>query len=159
MTAVYPTHDIGHPWPFRLGPYDEAMTGEHPLLLFDGECSLCSSAVQFVLKHERDSELRFAPLQGEVGRSTLSAHGLDPETLDTLVVVAEGRALVRSDAAFELVRHLGPWRVLRALRIVPRGLRDWVYDFVAKRRYRWFGKRDACWMPQPEHRGRFLDVG
>ena len=135
------------------------MTGEQPLLLFDGECSLCSSAVQFVLKHERDQELRFAPLQSEVGQAALADHGLDPEVLDTLVVVADGRALVRSDAAFELARHLGPWRALRVLRFVPRGLRDWVYGFIAKRRYKWFGKRDACWMPRPEHQDRFLDIG
>jgi predicted DCC family thiol-disulfide oxidoreductase YuxK len=84
-----------------------------PLLLFDGECSLCSSAVQFVLRHERDQELQFAPLQSAVAQRLLSEHGLDPAALDTLVVLADGRALVRSDAALELARHMGPWRLLR----------------------------------------------
>lgn len=130
-----------------------------PLLLFDGECSLCSSAVQFVLRHERDAELRFAPLQSAVGQERLRAHGLADAELDSLVVIVDGRALVRSNAALELARHLGPWRMLRVLRFVPRRLRDWVYDWIARNRYRWFGKRDACWMPQPEQRGRFLDVG
>ena len=130
-----------------------------PLLLFDGECSLCSSAVQFVLRHERDQELQFAPLQSAVAQRLLSEHGLDPAALDTLVVLADGRALVRSDAALELARNMGPWRLLRGLRVVPRFVRDAVYNWIARHRYRWFGKLEACWMPRPKDRERFVDLG
>ena len=135
-----------------------ALMSPRPLLLFDGECSLCSSAVQFVLQHERDAELQFAPLQGAVAQRLLAEHGLDPAALDTLVVIAEGRALVRSDAALELARHMGPWRMLRGLRIVPRSVRDAVYNWIARHRYRWFGKLETCWMPRPQDRERFVDL-
>lgn len=131
---------------------------ESPVLLFDGDCSLCSRAVQFVLEHERDDALRFAPLGGAFALAAFAQHGLDRATLDSLVVVRGAAVFVKSDAALEVARHLGPWRALRALRIVPRPLRDALYDWVARNRYRWFGKRDACFMPQPQHAGRFLDV-
>ena len=130
------------------------------LLLYDGVCALCNSSVRFILRHERPHTLRFAPLQGESAHAILLRH---PELAgtDSLVWVEEAhgdeRALVKSDAVLRVTSYLGgPWRLLLGLAIVPRPVRDFFYDFVARHRYRWFGKHDACPIPPPEVRSRFL---
>jgi predicted DCC family thiol-disulfide oxidoreductase YuxK len=129
----------------------------HPVVLFDGVCNLCHRAVQFLLEYDRDARLRFASLQSEVGRTLLAKHGLDADALDTMVLVDAGGAHLRSDAALRIVRFLGPpWSWLRALAALPRPLRDAGYDFIARNRYRWFGKKDACPLPRAEWTARFL---
>jgi len=121
---------------------------ERPLLLFDGVCNLCHGAVRFVLAHERDASIRFASLQSEAGRAVLRGCGVDPDALDSVVFVERGEASMRSDAVLRLSRHLErPWSWLRAFRLVPRPIRDAAYDFIASRRYRWFGRQDACSVP------------
>jgi predicted DCC family thiol-disulfide oxidoreductase YuxK len=140
------------------------VTPEPPILLFDGVCNLCSKAVHFVLEHEADPSVRFASLQSDFGKALLAKHGLshvvaeaDPESL---VFVEEGRAYERSTGALRLAGHLrAPWRWGRVLLLVPRFLRDLVYRFIAKHRYRWFGKSDSCLVPTKELRARFLDQG
>jgi len=133
------------------------MTDAHPVLLFDGVCNLCHGTVRFVLDHDRDARFRFAPLQSEVGRALLARFALDPDALDTIVLIDEARAYRRSDAALRVARRLGaPWSWLVPLAAIPRPLRDAVYDFIARRRYRWFGKKDACPLPRPEWSDRFL---
>lgn len=135
------------------------MTNTDPILLFDGVCNLCNSSVQFVIRNDRRGRVRFAALQSEVGRQLLERHRIDPAKTDSLVLVTEDHAYVRSDAALRLARYLdGPYRHLTILRVVPRWLRDGVYRWVARNRYRWFGKQDHCMMPTPELRARFLDV-
>ncbi len=136
---------------------DDPQRADGPILLFDGECNLCNGFVQFVLKHERSARVRFASLQSDAGRSFAAAHGVDTNALDTLVLIDEGRAFVRSDGALRLTRYLArPWSAAAALRIVPRQLRDGVYRFVANHRHQWFGKPDECFVPSPELRQRFL---
>jgi predicted DCC family thiol-disulfide oxidoreductase YuxK len=135
-----------------------AERNEHPVLLFDGTCALCNGTVQFVLDHERDQALRFAPLQSETASRLLAPHGLavaaEPETI---VLVEAGRAYTHSAAALRVAAHLRwPWRLAGALVIVPRVLRDLAYRFVARNRYRWFGREEVCRLPSPEHRVRFL---
>lgn len=134
-------------------------TASQPVLLFDGTCALCNGTVQFVLDHERDAALRFAPLQSAVAARLLAPHGLavaaEPETL---VVVEGGRAYTHSSAALRVAAHLRwPWRLAGALVVVPRWLRDAAYRFVARHRYRWFGREEVCRLPAPEHRARFLE--
>lgn len=132
-----------------------------PILLFDGVCTLCDGAVQFVLRRDRTARLRVAPLQSDAARPFLARAGLDARYLDSLVFVdAAGRVHVGSDAALGVGRLLGaPWRGLAvAGEIVPRVLRDAVYRFVARHRYRVFGQKDACRIPTPEERARFLDT-
>ena len=130
-----------------------------PLLLFDGVCNLCDRSVQFVLKHEAAESIQFASLQSEVGRAALAEHGLDVETIDSVVFIEGGHAYVQSDAALAVAARLdAPWRWLARSRAVPRSVRDRVYDWIARHRYRWFGTRDACRLPTPETRARFLDA-
>lgn len=128
------------------------------IVLFDGECAFCAASVQFVLRRDPGGLFRFAPLQSALGRDLCARHGVDPEALDTFVLVTRDGAFVRSDAALAVARELGaPWRVLAALgRLVPRPLRDWAYGVVARNRYRWFGRRDACLVPPDDARSRFL---
>jgi predicted DCC family thiol-disulfide oxidoreductase YuxK len=138
-------------------PQPRADLAAHPVLLFDGVCNLCHGTVRFVLDRDRAARFRFAPLQSGVGRALLADFALDPDDLDTVVLIDAAGAHTRSEAALRTVRALGaPWSWLWPLAAIPRPLRDTAYDFVARHRYRWFGKKDACPLPRPEWRDRFL---
>lgn len=129
----------------------------HPIVLFDGVCNLCSGSVQFILKRDPKGTFRFASLQSDAGRRLMLEHGLDPDALSSVVVIEDGRAYQESSAALRIARHLpGAWKLLRVFTVVPRSLRDAVYRWIARNRYRWFGKTEACWLPTPELRARFL---
>ncbi len=129
-------------------------------MLYDGECALCHRTVRFLLRYDPDARLRFAALQSSVGRALLARHHLSADSLDTLVLIEDGRAWLRSDAALGATRHLvWPWRALAWLRWTPRVVRDRVYDLVARSRYERFGRVAACPLPSPAHRARFLDAG
>jgi predicted DCC family thiol-disulfide oxidoreductase YuxK len=133
------------------------MEDAHPVLLFDGVCNLCHGAVRFVLDRDRAARFRFAPLQSEAGRALLTHFALDPNAIDAVVLIDAAGAHTRSDAALRVARILGaPWSWLGPLAAIPRPLRDAVYDFIARHRYRWFGRKDACPLPRPEWRERFL---
>ena len=134
------------------------------LVFYDGLCGLCDGFVQFLLKRDGHARLAFATLQGEVARSTLLPRGHDPADLDTVFVVADWktpneRVLSRSRAVLHAASQLGgPWRVLAAIgALAPTVVADAVYGFVARRRYRVFGRYDTCPLPRPEWRDRFLD--
>lgn len=138
---------------FNLNP-----TLKFPVLLFDGVCNLCNTSVQWVLQRDRKGQFRFAALQSDTGRELLARHGLDPAAFDSVVLVDAHRVYLRSDAALEVARKIGlPWSLLTVFFIVPRFIRNAVYNFIARNRYRWFGKREACLFMLPEWRGRFLD--
>ena len=127
------------------------------VVVFDGVCNLCAHSVAFILAHERDHAIRFATWQSDSGRVLLHGFGFDPGDLMTFVFIKGGTVHVRSDAALEVAHHLRlPWRMLRVLRIVPRRLRDSIYNLIARNRYRWFGKRASCLAPTPQLRSRFL---
>jgi predicted DCC family thiol-disulfide oxidoreductase YuxK len=128
-----------------------------PVAFFDGVCNLCNRSVDFLLRHDRRGLLRFAPLQGTTFAEVARDH---PELAgtDSFVLAQGGRVHVRSSAALRAAVALGgAWRACGVLLAVPRPLRDVVYDFVARRRYRWFGRRESCRLPTPELRARFLD--
>jgi len=130
---------------------------EPSIVLFDGVCNFCSGAVRFLIRRDRAGRLRFAPLQSETGAGLQRRFALDPTDLDTMILVEGGRAHRKSGAALRVLRHLsGAWPLLSLLLLVPRPIRDWAYDRFAQRRYRWFGRRDACFVPTPELRDRFL---
>jgi predicted DCC family thiol-disulfide oxidoreductase YuxK len=130
---------------------------DHPVLLFDGVCDLCNGVVRFLIERDEAATLRFAPLQSDVARELLAGRDPDPDDLETVVLVEDGRCFTKSGAALRVARHLGlPYRLLSSLRFVPRGLRDRVYDVVANRRYDWFGRRDRCMAPTPDVTERFL---
>ena len=135
-----------------------------PVLFYDGDCGVCTRSVRVVLQHDGTKTLRFASLRGELGAALQRRH---PELigLDSMVWVDEQitgnreRLLVRSDAALEVARYLGGWwRPLGVLRLVPRRLRDWLYDWFARNRHRFGGGPEACTVPGPEERARFLDL-
>jgi predicted DCC family thiol-disulfide oxidoreductase YuxK len=141
------------------------MSTAGPILFYDGVCGLCNTLVQFLLKHDKRRQLRFASLQSDFAEKVLRRHGFDPKDLDTLHVVEnyeqpDERMLQRSDAVLRAARELGGhWSVLAAVaKIVPRPLRDIAYRFVAQNRYRVFGKYETCMLPDPDQRSRFLDV-
>jgi predicted DCC family thiol-disulfide oxidoreductase YuxK len=140
------------------------------LLLFDGACNFCNGAVLFVIDRDPGERFVFAPLQSELGRETLRAHGLGamleaPESASarpalagnsSMVLIERGRVYLRSNAALRVALRLRwPWPLLYAARLVPRIVRDWAYDAFAARRY-WFGQRDSCRVPTPELRRRFI---
>lgn len=130
----------------------------YPVVLYDGICTVCDASVQFILAHDRSQTVRFASLQSAVGQDLARAHGVDPELLDTLVWIEDGRSRVRSDAVLGIAAHLGrPWSWARGLAVVPRPLRDAAYGLFARNRTRWFGRRNACRIPTPDVRARFLD--
>jgi len=128
------------------------------VLLFDGVCHLCHRSVKFVLRHERAPVLLFAALQSDTGRALLRDLELPPGFLDSMVLFEDGRVFTRSEAALRVARHLrAPWSWGRMFFLLPRVLRDPLYDAIARRRYRWFGRDDdACLVPDTRMRDRFL---
>ncbi|MEL6429425.1 MAG: DCC1-like thiol-disulfide oxidoreductase family protein [Planctomycetota bacterium] len=144
--------------PGALGASPDPDVGGGPVLFYDGECGLCARSVRFVLDHERDDTLRFAPLQSELGRAVAARAGLDPDTPSTLVLLgADGEIAKKSTAALRLARHLRmPWRLVRVGLVVPPFLRNAVYDFIAKRRMKWFGGAESCALPTRAELARML---
>jgi predicted DCC family thiol-disulfide oxidoreductase YuxK len=127
------------------------------IVIFDGVCNLCARSVQFILRHESAPRFLFSPLQSAAGAHLLSSHGFSAIAVGSFVLISEGKVYTRSAAAIRIARHFkGPWQLLRALWLVPKPLRDWLYDFVARRRYAWFGKADTCMVPTAELKARFI---
>ena len=136
----------------------------NPIVLYDGICGLCNRMTQFLLKRDQHDRLRFASLQSEFAAAILKRHGRDAQDLDTVYVVqhygeANERLLARSDAILSLAQELGGiYSVGGWLKVLPRFLRDSIYNLVARNRYRMFGKYESCMMPEPRYRRKFLDV-
>ncbi len=129
-----------------------------PVLVFDGVCLLCSAWVAFVLRHDRSGRIRFAAMQSSAGQSLLQAHGLDADDPLSFLFVSEGKGHTQSDAILRLVGSFGgAWRLVAMLRVLPAVLCDALYRLIARNRYRWFGRRDHCLMPDQAVRARFLD--
>lgn len=130
---------------------------DHPIIVFDAECVLCSANAQFVLRHDRTGYFRLAAMQGEIGTSLYRRFGMDPSDPVSMLVVEGDRMRRDSDAVLTITAGLGwPWRLLGVLRVVPAALRDPVYRWIARNRYRLFGKRESCWVAPPEYRDRLL---
>ncbi len=128
-----------------------------PIILFDAECVLCSANAQFVLDHDKAGRFRLASMQGDVGQALYRRHGMDPNDPSTMIIVEGDRLRRDSDAVLSIYERIGfPWKLMGVFRLVPRSLRDLVYRTVARNRYRLFGKRETCWVPAPEYRGRIL---
>jgi predicted DCC family thiol-disulfide oxidoreductase YuxK len=128
-----------------------------PILLFDGVCNLCNGFVGFVLTRERGSELRFCAMQSPRGQELLRRFGLPLAEFESVALIEDGAAHLKSEAFLRVLRHLRfPWPWLGWARIVPRPVRDWLYDGIARNRYRLFGRRAACMVPPPRSAGRFL---
>lgn len=132
--------------------------GQGPVILFDGVCNLCTASVQFVIARDRRRRFRFASLQSPVAEALLGPELEREDRLGSMLLVAGGQVYRRSSAALRIARQLdGLWPLMAAFLIVPRPLRDFVYDWIGSRRYRFFGKRETCWIPDPVLAERFLD--
>lgn len=133
------------------------MRDDHPIIVFDAECVLCSANAQFVLRHDCQGHFRLASMQGARGAALYRRFGIDPADPETLIVVSGDEALRDSAAIFAIWSGLGwPWRALTVFRVVPPMLRDPVYRFIARNRYRLFGKRETCWVPDAEQSDHVL---
>jgi predicted DCC family thiol-disulfide oxidoreductase YuxK len=130
---------------------------EHPVILFDGVCNFCDSAVNFVLKQDKKGIFRFAPLQSEAGQKLLQQFNLSTKDFDSFVLIDKGKVYKKSSASLQVMNKLPwYWKEVQIFRIIPAIFRDAIYDFIAKNRYKWFGKKDQCMVPTPEIRSRFL---
>ena len=131
-----------------------------PIVLFDGVCGLCNGAARFIVRRDPKGRFRFAHLQSPAAQALLAYRGYDGEPLQSLVLIESDGILSRSDAALVIARGLdGAWPALGVLRLVPRPLRDAVYGIVARKRYDWFGRTDACQIPPPGLASRFVPDG
>lgn len=129
-----------------------------PIVLFDGVCHLCAWSVLFIIKRDPKAVFRFASLQSDTGQSLLARYQLPTDSMDSFVLIENGKAYTESTAALRVCRHLkGGWKLFYAAIILPAKLRNPLYQMIARNRYRWFGKADACMMPTPELRSRLLD--
>ena len=127
------------------------------VVLFDGVCKLCNGWARFLIRHDRQRRVRLAAVQSPEGQALLAWAGLPLDQFDTLAVIRDRHYWVRSDAVLEIIAQLPrAWRPLLLLRGIPRVLRDWAYDRIARNRYRLFGKYDTCLLPDPDHEQRFL---
>lgn len=128
------------------------------IVLYDGVCNLCNESVKFIIQRDRSAKFKFAPMQEPAGIALLKQHGLEDIDLSTFVLIRFGKVYLRSSAWMQIVRDLdGAWPVLSVGSIVPRFIRDGVYDFIGSNRYRWFGKQAMCLIPTADNKKRFLD--
>lgn len=128
------------------------------LILFDGICNLCNGSVQFIIKHDEQALFSFASLQSDFGKQQLASHGLLPEQLDSIVYIHGKQRYIKSTAALKIAKCLdGPVKFLYALIIIPAPIRDIVYNWIARNRYKWFGKLQHCVLPTPDTKKRFVD--
>ena len=127
------------------------------IVLFDGVCNFCNASVNFVIERDKAGYFKFAPLQSEIGEELIAKHGIDTAETDSVIVVENDRAYTHSSAALRIAKRLdGLWSWNYGFIVVPKPIRDFFYRLFAKHRYRLFGRQDACMMPTPEIRARFL---
>jgi len=139
-------------------PGQEHVLQCQPIVLFDGECSLCNASVNFIIARDGRKRFRFAAIQSAIGHRLLEQHGLPDSEQSTVVLIEGQRAFTRSTAALRIVRWLRwPWPFLFALVVIPRLVRDPLYALIARNRHRWFGRSASCRVPNPELRERFLE--
>jgi len=129
------------------------------IILFDGVCNLCNSAVQFVIKHDKKDVFRFVALQSELGKEILSHIGIDVKNIDSIVLYEPGVAYYyKSDAALQIAKSLNGLLSLGILfKIIPTGIRNQLYDYIASNRYKWYGKKESCMIPTPDLKIKFLE--
>ena len=128
------------------------------VVLFDGVCTLCNRTVDFIVRHDRAGRFRYGSLQSSTGRTLVEKFNLPADSLESIVLIDQGRVYTKSEAALFIARNLdNPWRFLALLQVVPRSVRNRVYDWVARHRYGWFGKQDTCRIPTDAEKQLFLE--
>ena len=127
------------------------------VILFDGVCNLCSGSVQFILKRDKEKTFLFASLQSGYGQNLLKQFNLPADTFNSFILFDNGKIFTRSTAAVKMFSQLKGWKWVQLFWIFPKFIRDAVYNLIARNRYKWFGKKEECWMPTPDLKARFLD--
>ncbi|MFT4612307.1 MAG: putative DCC family thiol-disulfide oxidoreductase YuxK [Glaciecola sp.] len=129
------------------------------LILFDGVCNLCSSTIQYVIKHDKKNLFMFAPLESTIGQNIIKAYNIDTEKTDSILLYSNENGLsAKSTAAMRIAKGLSfPRNLISIFFIIPTFIRNWVYDYIAKNRYKWYGKKEACMIPTPELKSKFLE--
>lgn len=131
---------------------------EKPVILFDGVCNFCNYWINFALKRNRNKQLRFSPLQGESAKRLLPKYQLNPTSLSSVIFIDKGKAYTQSSAALRICKYLnGGWKLFYGLIIIPKFIRDFFYNIIARNRYKWFGKKETCMVPTPDLKERFLE--
>ena len=130
---------------------------DQSLILFDGVCNLCTGSVQFVLKRDKAKKFTFASLQSTTGQKLLSQFNLPNNTFNSFILYQGGKIYTRSTAALKMFQQLKGWKWVKVFWIVPKFIRDAVYNLIARNRYKWFGQKSECWLPTPELKERFLE--
>jgi predicted DCC family thiol-disulfide oxidoreductase YuxK len=128
------------------------------IILFDGVCNLCNGAVQFIIKHDKKDNFRFVALQSDLGIEICNYIGVDPTKIDSIILYHPGIAyFYKSSAVLEIAKDLsGLYNLLSVLKILPEKLRNYIYDYIAKNRYKWYGRKESCMIPTPELKTKFL---
>ena len=130
---------------------------EKALILFDGVCNLCNSTVQFIIKRDKKNLFQFAALQSEIGQKKLANYNLHQKKIDSIVLIINGKAYIYSAAALRIFWNLGNfWILIKIFWLIPFFIRDWIYKLIAYFRYRFFGKKTECMLPNPEWKNKFL---
>jgi len=132
------------------------MANDKPVILFDGVCNLCNKSVQFVLKRDSGNKFLFASLQSEYGLAILERYNLSAKDFKTFILYQNENLYFRSDGVLKVLVQLKGYQWTKFFYVIPKFIRDFLYNWIAKNRYRWFGKREECWMPTPELQKRFL---
>ena len=133
------------------------MNTDKPVILFDGVCNLCNQSVQFVIKRDPQAKFSYASLQSAFGQTLLKQFNLHADTFNSFILFQDNQVYARSTGALKMLSQLKGWKWIKILYILPRFLRDAVYNIISKYRYRWFGKMDECMIPTKELQARFLD--
>ncbi|KOS05204.1 thiol-disulfide oxidoreductase [Flavobacterium akiainvivens] len=136
----------------------ENLPKDKKIILFDGVCNLCDNTVQFIIKHDKNDDFRFVALQSELGQEIIKHIGVDVSKTDSIILYEPGKAYYyKAEAALNIATGLGGiYSLLGAFKILPKWLSNKVYDYVARNRYKWYGKKDACMIPTPELKAKFL---
>ena len=134
------------------------MNENNKIILFDGVCNLCNSSVQYVIRRDKSNAYRFAALQSEIGKKLVEQRGIDTSQIDSIILIEPGVAYyTKSTAALKIAQSFGGvWQLTSVFEWIPEKIRDWVYDYIAKNRYKWYGKKEVCMVPSPENNERFL---
>ena len=142
---------------YRSDPAVPKFPDDRPIIIFDGYCALCSGWAQFVLRHDHSATYRLLPAQSALGHALYLHYGLDPEDYETNILVADGLAWFKSEGSIRMAEGLGfPWSLAAMFRILPRAVRDRLYESIARNRLRLFGKRATCYRPDARYEDRFL---
>ncbi|MEJ0065865.1 MAG: DCC1-like thiol-disulfide oxidoreductase family protein [Caulobacteraceae bacterium] len=148
---------MGEAYGYRDDPDVPAFPDDRPILIFDGKCVLCSGFVQFILRNDRQGRLRLLAAQTPTGAALYRHFGLRSADYETNILLEDGRAWLKSEGSLRIFERLGfPWSLIAVGRILPRPVRDGLYEVIARNRLLWFGSRDSCLLPDPSHADRFI---